>query len=156
VTAFLVPDLGSGTGCSPVSGLAAEGFAVVGLRNDPRYDTLDEFKAYSQVQLPTACDRIREAFGRQHGLDQFFVDCEPDGEVVWGWVEERGPSVGLYVSSEDRFLTDAEVASGVRPMIQNPYYIMLRFNTHVVSWEEEDRIRAAIAAAFECKLVPCR
>ena len=125
---------------------------MVGLRNDPRYNTLDEFEARSQVQLPTACDRMREAFGRRHGLEQFFVDCEPDGEVAWVWVEERGPAVGLYASLADRFLTAEEVAAAVRPPIRNPYRIVLRFDSHAVAWEEEQRIRAAIAAAFECEL----
>ena len=129
---------------------------MVGLRDDPRYDTLDEFDARSQVQLPTACDRMREAFGRRHGLERFFVDCEPDGEVVRAWVEERGPAVGLYASLTDRLLTDEEVAAGVRPPIQNPYRIVLRLASHAVAWEEERRIRAAIAAAFECELVARR
>lgn len=129
---------------------------MAGFRDDLRYNTLDEFEAHSQVQLPTACARMREAFGRRHGLERFFVDCEPDGEVVWVWVEERGPAVGLYVSHTDRFLTDEEIASGVRPPIQNPYRIVLRLDSHTVAWEEECRIRAAIAAAFECELVARR
>ncbi len=126
---------------------------MIGFRDDPRYNTLDEFEAHAQVQLPTACDRMREAFGRRHGLEQFFVDCEPDGEVVWVWVEERGQSVGLYVSVADRFLTDDQVATGVRPPIQNPYRIVLRFDSHAVPRDEEQRIRVAVAAAFECELV---
>jgi hypothetical protein len=103
-----------------------------------------------------ACDRMREAFGRRHGLERFFVDCEPDGEVVWVWVEERGSAVGLYVTARSHFLTDEEVASGIQPQIQNPYSIMLRLDSHTVEWEEEQRIRSAIASAFECELVAIR
>jgi len=127
---------------------------VVSLGDDPQYDMARWFEASSAVRLPDACDRIIDRFGRRYGLPGFEIDCDPDGDEVAVWTESRADALALYVTIRDRFLTPEEQASGVMPGNPHPYRIMFCWSSRLVSWEEERAIRAALAEAFGCSLVP--
>jgi len=138
---------------------------MVSLGDDPRYDTVRSFEALSNVRLLTACNRIMELFGRRYGLSEFETDSHLDGEDIEVWTEARSEAIGLSISVRERFLTPEDQASGLsrgpdgkavipadetRPLYRIAFY----WNTERVGWEEERNIRAALAEAFECPLVP--
>lgn len=119
-----------------------------GYRHNQRYNAGDDFEARSLVSIRRACECMREAFGRRYGLKRFFIDCHPDGDAWDVWMYERGPTVALGVTYRAPLRVESPCPSW------NWYRVGLSVDSHVVSWEEELRIWSAIAAAFECRLIP--